>query len=1151
MSETTLTATQLAVQLGNAPKAPETIYLSEDPEDNKLTLAVTPSADTTFTEAEPVLKAEASKASGSLLYLDLRGLRLSAKELEALTVTGKGWAFLVDPAGYLCLAPEETVTRKAETPLELKIEGLSISKPPTGGSVQLYLVLFRVSGVTTGNTGLPWAFKSLLAPPPSGEANLHDAIALTIPQIDVVAAGGKYAGYANSLSFVLAPGDKPLNVKAGPETKFQLTFVYAAPEDPEGYGALCTTAQALKTKVKPGQNAQGWHVTPPKDEQNPTWTLQPPEGKPIVTAQGVVNFLINELETQLRPGPTLMILSYSGVPGYESGAYVRVLEKVGHATIDSFEITPNPVVLKDGSATVTLKWKTSNATAVSVSGYGVVEGESVEIEILETTPFTLQAEGPPNSRNSAIETKTATVLPVINSFEADPEAVYQKDFPGNVDLSWNVATKGKVKLVSSTGSKDPHEYGPVDSVSLQVAAPQMITLVPVSGESDPLIRRSVVISAFEPQLSQPGLSQAPSCVAASPTGAFVAVGSQSGVTALDTMTYQPIGQQIAALQGANDLAFSADGSMLYVACAGKAVAPIAVKGTGAVPQYEFANLGNVALAAEPRGIAVAPSGKYVYVSTADGNLVVLKVEANGTLGQFATVPVGAGPEGVGVLPTGARVYVANSGDNSVTVIGVSESGKHEAVRTIKKLPSEPTGVVTTADAKVLLIACRGASEVAARSVEFPDALGKGLSVGTGACDVALVPGGRYALVANKGASTVSLLSLGETPGTCSVLSSGIATGKGPVGVAVTPEAGLALVATGGESALSVLTLARYTELQEPVKAGAQVSDVEVDPSGKRAVTWHDARQTFSQSQPSKGVFVYDLSSLQVTAQLAGQPIIDFVFHPIIGSNRAFAITTDSAIIEVVDTSAWRPSGQFNLVSLTKGSSRALAVSANGSTLFALVSTPEGAFELIGLTIAEDGSLAPIGKAVRAFTTTNPTFGGLAASPDGSRAYVLDGAGGNLWIVAREGQGFSVASKPVVVGAGGVAMALSPDGADLFVLIRTGLVNTLASVATAELTTKTLVLDSIEYSSLRGVTVSPDNSTVFATDGKTAGTRAFDAASLRLLQTISSKNRVLNPIGIAVSPDGSRLFTANVNSNNMSVIQQVQPTPEGRATEGGK
>jgi hypothetical protein len=38
----------------------------------------------------------------------------------------------------------------------------------------------------------------------------------------------------------------------------------------------------------------------------------------------------------------------------------------------------------------------------------------------------------------------------------------------------------------------------------------------------------------------------------------------------------------------------------------------------------------------------------------------------------------------------------------------------------------------------------------------------------------------------------------------------------------------------------------------------------------------------------------------------------------------------------------------------------------------------------------------------------------------------------------------------------------------------------------------------------------------------------------------------------VTPTGSQLFTANVNSNNLAVAQQVQPASrEGRETEGGR
>jgi DNA-binding beta-propeller fold protein YncE len=49
---------------------------------------------------------------------------------------------------------------------------------------------------------------------------------------------------------------------------------------------------------------------------------------------------------------------------------------------------------------------------------------------------------------------------------------------------------------------------------------------------------------------------------------------------------------------------------------------------------------------------------------------------------------------------------------------------------------------------------------------------------------------------------------------------------------------------------------------------------------------------------------------------------------------------------------------------------------------------------------------------------------------------------------------------------------------------------------------------------------------------------IDAVSLRFIQTISWDSKVSGPLGIAVLPDGSQIFTANLNSNNIGIIRQV-------------
>jgi DNA-binding beta-propeller fold protein YncE len=119
--------------------------------------------------------------------------------------------------------------------------------------------------------------------------------------------------------------------------------------------------------------------------------------------------------------------------------------------------------------------------------------------------------------------------------------------------------------------------------------------------------------------------------------------------------------------------------------------------------------------------------------------------------------------------------------------------------------------------------------------------------------------------------------------------------------------------------------------------------------------------------------------------------------------------------------------------------------------------------------------------------------------------------------------------------------VSPDGTRLFVLGRPAQNNTLTTIPLANGgAPQTVVLPEIGYTVLNTLTTSPDGTKLFATDGATAGIRVFDAASLRLIQTISWTAGIRLPMGIAVMPDGSQIFTANVNSNNLGIVQQVQP-----------
>jgi YVTN family beta-propeller protein len=66
----------------------------------------------------------------------------------------------------------------------------------------------------------------------------------------------------------------------------------------------------------------------------------------------------------------------------------------------------------------------------------------------------------------------------------------------------------------------------------------------------------------------------------------------------------------------------------------------------------------------------------------------------------------------------------------------------------------------------------------------------------------------------------------------------------------------------------------------------------------------------------------------------------------------------------------------------------------------------------------------------------------------------------------------------------------------------------------------------------GVIVSPDGSRIYVANGRANTVSVIDAATLQIVTTVAVGQRVW---GIALTPDGKRLYAANGLSNDVSVI----------------
>jgi YVTN family beta-propeller protein len=162
----------------------------------------------------------------------------------------------------------------------------------------------------------------------------------------------------------------------------------------------------------------------------------------------------------------------------------------------------------------------------------------------------------------------------------------------------------------------------------------------------------------------------------------------------------------------------------------------------------------------PAGVAVAPDGSKVYVSSAfDGNNIqpaspTVWVIDTTTNTVTATIPVGRvsmdSLGGVAVAPDGSKVCVTNSDRNSVLVIDTTT----DTVTATISVGTDPAGVAVTKDGSKVYVANSGTTTVSAIDTATNTVIAT-IPVGADPSWIAVTPDGSKAYVVNRGSDTVS------------------------------------------------------------------------------------------------------------------------------------------------------------------------------------------------------------------------------------------------------------------------------------------------------------------------------------------------------------------------------------------------------------
>ncbi len=191
-------------------------------------------------------------------------------------------------------------------------------------------------------------------------------------------------------------------------------------------------------------------------------------------------------------------------------------------------------------------------------------------------------------------------------------------------------------------------------------------------------------------------------------------------------------------------------------------------------------------------------------------------------------------------------------------------------------------------------------------------------------------------------------------------------------------------------------------------------------------------------------------------------------------------------------------------------------------------TPDGARMVVSNEDADEASLVDVasGRIIRTVPVGREPEG-VRISPDGTLAYVTGETDHDVTVLATS-SGEEIAR--IRVGERPRDAVFTRDGARAYVSAE--IAGTVSEIIVAEhRVERTFRLP--EDSRSMGVALSPDDRTLYVTNGRTQTLSVLDLDRGELVGSAEVGER---PWGVAVSSDGSRIYTANGPSNDISVIE---------------
>lgn len=223
----------------------------------------------------------------------------------------------------------------------------------------------------------------------------------------------------------------------------------------------------------------------------------------------------------------------------------------------------------------------------------------------------------------------------------------------------------------------------------------------------------------------------------------------------------------------------------------------------------------------------------------------------------------------------------------------------------------------------------------------------------------------------------------------------------------------------------------------------------------------------------------------------------------------------------------------------------IATLAVGSRPFGVAVTPDGARVYIPNFFSANVSVVSTATNTVIATVAlagGSTPSGVAITPDGARVYVVSGNmnvvnGNTLNAVSVISTATNAVIATVAVGSGSdpIGMAITPDGARVYVANVSSSVGTVSVISTA---TNTVIATVVVGVTPFGVAVTPDGTRVYVSDFNNASVSVISTATNIVTATIGVGAL---PAGVAITPDGARVYVTNSGNADVSVISTATNT----------